>query len=111
MANINVDDVINMAESEKVEHGFAELAIPIDKLLPDDNNESGNRIAVCINSLDKTVTIERRGYSYFKKNYITEEVEGLRLSQNEIDTLLSYENIFSQKRFSLEAEELLKKYS
>ena len=102
VANINVNDVINMAESRKSEHGFAELAIPINKLLPEDNNEYENRIFVVINSLIETVTVERRGYSYFKDEYITEEVEEAKISKSEIITLLAYEKVYSQRRFNLE---------
>lgn len=105
-ANINIDDIIKLALNGRMECSLMELGVPIRKLLPENHNEYGNKLIVCIDLLNEKVNMERWGYSTFKNEYIKEEVEDFRISKAETEKLVAFAEI-ALKRYNYERSENL----
>ena len=105
-ANINIDDIIKLALNGRMECSLMELGVPIRKLLPENHNEHGNKLIVCIDLLNEKVNMERWGYSTFKNEYIKEEVEDFRISKAETEKLVAFAEI-ALKRYNYERSENL----
>lgn len=91
-ANIDVKDILEIAKKENMREDFVETGICINGLLRK-NAETGNDIIVWIDPVKSKVSVERSRYFDESSNYKIEDVEDLKISEDEIKILLLFEEV------------------